>query len=93
MLTRIVGAQEAEDLTQAVFANAAKALPSFRSDADTSPWLHRTAANVASDWLRSRARNEAKLTIALPDASDDEARTAAIGAVEVDRRPTIIRRN
>jgi RNA polymerase sigma-70 factor (ECF subfamily) len=88
MLARIVGPQDAEDLTQAVFANAAKALPSFRSDAEPSTWLHRIAANVASDWLRSRARNEAKLTVALPDASDDEAHTAAIGAAEVDRRPT-----
>jgi RNA polymerase sigma-70 factor (ECF subfamily) len=88
MLERIVGPQDADDLTQVVFANAAKALPTFRGDAEASTWLHRIAANVASDWLRSRATREAKLTVPLPDAADDETRTAAIEAAEVDRRPT-----
>jgi DNA-directed RNA polymerase specialized sigma24 family protein len=36
LLARIVGPQEAEDLAQAVFAKAAKALPAFRSQAQTS---------------------------------------------------------
>ena len=54
VLARIVGPQEAEDLTQTVFAKAAKALPRFRGDAETSTWLYRIAANVASDWLRGR---------------------------------------
>jgi len=88
MLARIVGAQDAEDLTQAVFAKAAAALPTFRGDAESATWLHRIAANVASDWLRSRTTREARRTVPLPDAMDDEARTAAIGAAEVDRRPT-----
>jgi RNA polymerase sigma-70 factor (ECF subfamily) len=88
MLARIAGPQDAEDLTQAVFANAAKALPTFRGDAEVSTWLHRIAANVASDWLRSRPTREAKLTVPLPDAADDEARTAAIEAAEADRKPT-----
>src|SRR5689334_533245 len=85
MLSRIVDPQDAEDLTQTVFANAAKALPTFRGDAEASTWLHRIAANVASDWLRSRATKEAKLTIPLPDAADDETPTAAIEAAEVNR--------
>jgi RNA polymerase sigma-70 factor (ECF subfamily) len=88
MLARIVGPQDAEDLTQAVFANAAKALPTFRGDAEASTWLHRIAANVASDWLRSRRTQEARLTVPLPDAADDEMRTAAIEAAKVDRQPT-----
>jgi RNA polymerase sigma-70 factor (ECF subfamily) len=60
-------------------------LPTFRGDAEASTWLHRIAANVASDWLRSRATKEAKLTIPLPDAADDETPTAAIEAAEVNR--------
>jgi RNA polymerase sigma-70 factor (ECF subfamily) len=83
-LARIVGPQDCEDLTQIVFAKAAKALPTFRGDAETSTWLHRIAANVASDWLRSRSVHEAKLTVHLPDASEDEAHNAAIGAAEGD---------
>jgi RNA polymerase sigma-70 factor (ECF subfamily) len=83
----MVGPQEAEDLTQAVFAKAARALPTFRGDAEISTWLHRIAANVASDWLRSRSTHDAKLTVPLPD-SDNDARTAAIGTADVDSRPS-----
>jgi RNA polymerase sigma-70 factor (ECF subfamily) len=84
LLARVVGPQEAEDLTQTVFAQAAKALPTFRGDAETSTWLYRVATNVASDWLRSRSTHEAKLTVPLADASDDDMRAAAIRSADVD---------
>ena len=71
LLVRIVGPQDAEDLAQLVFAKAAKALPSFRGDAQTSTWLYRIAANVASDWLRGRPAHEAKVTVPLADAGDE----------------------
>ncbi len=67
LLGRVVGPQEAEDLTQIVFAKAARALPQFRGDAKASTWLYRIAANIASDWLRSRSAREAKLTVHLPE--------------------------
>jgi RNA polymerase sigma-70 factor (ECF subfamily) len=76
VLARLVGPQDAEDLTQAVFAKAAKALPTFRGDADASTWLHRIAANVASDWLHSRY--EAKLTVPLVSQSEDDTSTARV---------------
>jgi RNA polymerase sigma-70 factor (ECF subfamily) len=87
LLARVVGPQEAEDLTQIVFAKAAKALSTFRGDAETSTWLHRIAANVASDWLRSRSTHEAKLTVPLADASDDDMRAAAMGSAD-DSHPS-----
>lgn len=88
VLARLVGPQDAEDLTQTVFAKAAKALPAFRGEAETSTWLHRIAANVASDWLRSRSAHESKLTVPLPDPSDDDRRAAAVGPAEVDHDPS-----
>jgi RNA polymerase sigma-70 factor, ECF subfamily len=84
LLARLAGPQEAEDLTQTVFATAAKGLPTFRRDAETSTWLYRIAANVASDWLRSRSTHEAKLTVPLADASDG-MRITVIGS---DSRPS-----
>lgn len=72
-LARIVGTQDAEDLAQIVFAKAAGALPTFRGDAQTSTWLYRIAANVASDWLRGRSALEAKRTVRLPLAFEDGA--------------------
>ena len=88
LLARVVGPQEAEDLTQTVFAKAAKALPTFRGDAETSTWLYRVATNVASDWLRSRSMHETKLTVPLPDASEDDMRAVVIGSALVDSHPS-----
>ena len=73
LLGRIAGTQDAEDLTQIVFAKAAKALPQFRGDAHASTWLHRIAVSVASDWLRSRTAREAKLTVSLPEIPPGDA--------------------
>ena len=87
LLARMVGPQEAEDLAQAVFAKAAKALPTFRSKAQTSTWLYRIAVNVAADWLRSRSTQEAKVTVPLPDSPDEDMRTVATGA-NIDGQPT-----
>jgi RNA polymerase sigma-70 factor (ECF subfamily) len=84
LLARLVGPQEAEDLTQAVFAKAAKALPHFHGEAQTSTWLYRIAVNAASDWLRSRSMQEANLTVLLPDGSDEDMRPATIGSPDVD---------
>jgi RNA polymerase sigma-70 factor (ECF subfamily) len=88
LLARMVGPQDAEDLTQAVFAKAAAALPSFRGEAEPWTWLYRIATNIASDWLRSRSTHEAKLTVPLADGSDEDMRAAAIGVAEVDGRPS-----
>src|SRR5689334_12238517 len=88
MLARMVGRQDAEDLTQTVFAKAAQALPAFRGEAQASTWLYRIAANVASDWLRSRARREISLKVSLPGALNDDAPPAALGAAEMDEQPS-----
>jgi RNA polymerase sigma-70 factor (ECF subfamily) len=76
LLVRIVGPQEAEDLTQVVFAKAAEALPGFRGQAQPSTWLYRIAANVGSDWLRSRAAQQAKVTVGLSGAEDRDTTEA-----------------
>jgi RNA polymerase sigma-70 factor (ECF subfamily) len=84
LLGRIAGLQDAEDLTQIVFAKAAGALPRFRGDARASTWLYRIAANVASDWLRGRAAREAKLTVHLPEVPDGETGQASASVAVVD---------
>ena len=43
-------------------------------------WLHRLAVNVALDWLRGRLAHEAKLTVPLPDLSDEETSGALTDA-------------
>ena len=83
-----MGPQDCEDLTQAVFEKAAKGLPSFRGDAEISTWLHRIAANVASDWLRSRSVQEAKVTTHFPADSEVEAQSPAIAVADLDVYPS-----
>src|SRR5664279_6620687 len=72
LLNRMVGPQDAEDLTQVTFAKAAQALPTFRGESEVSTWLHCLAVNVALDWLRSRPAHEAKLTAPLPEHSTED---------------------
>ena len=52
-LTRLVGENEAEDLTQEVFVKVARALENFRGESTLSTWLYRIATNAAMDRLRS----------------------------------------
>lgn len=51
-LTRLVGAKEAEDLTQEVFLKVSKALSEFRNDAQLSTWIYKIATNTAIDRIR-----------------------------------------
>ncbi|HWR58317.1 MAG TPA: sigma-70 family RNA polymerase sigma factor [Thermodesulfovibrionales bacterium] len=52
-LKRLVGEQDAEDLTQEVFVNISRSLDTFRGEAKLSTWIYRIATNVARDRLRS----------------------------------------
>jgi RNA polymerase sigma-70 factor (ECF subfamily) len=87
LLGRMVGPQEADDLTQIVFAKAAKALPQFRGDAQISTWLYRIVANIASDWLRSRSAREAKLTVHLPEVLDGATSQGNVAALDIQSSP------
>lgn len=74
-LTRMVGADEAEDLTQEVFMRVGQALKSFRGESAPATWIYRIAGNVAIDKLRHSAAHPAddsKLPIEDIAASEEE---------------------
>jgi len=52
-LARMVGEDEAEDLTQEVFVKVHRALGGFKGDSKLSTWIYRIATNAALDKLRS----------------------------------------
>jgi RNA polymerase sigma-70 factor (ECF subfamily) len=57
LIARIVGAQDAEELTQDVFLRAFRGLEKFRGDAQLSTWMYRLAVNAAlSHATRAQAR-------------------------------------
>lgn len=52
-MTRMVGENEAEDLTQDTFVKISLALKTFKGEASLSTWIYRIATNTALDRLRS----------------------------------------
>ena len=52
-LIRLVGDQEAEDVTQVVFEKISRKLNSFNNKSKLSTWLYRIATNAGLDKLRS----------------------------------------
>jgi len=60
-MARMVGENEAEDLTQEVFIKIGSALEIFRGEASLSTWIYRIATNSARDKLRSPSFQRATL--------------------------------
>jgi RNA polymerase sigma-70 factor (ECF subfamily) len=59
LIARIVGAQDAEELTQDVFLRAFRGLEKFRGEAQLSTWMYRLAVNAAlSHATRAQARSK-----------------------------------
>lgn len=80
-LARLVGEQEADDLTQEVLLKVSKALEDFRGDAQISTWIYRIATNAALDRLRSRSYQDGTKTISL----DDDETTGKAVSIEFIR--------
>lgn len=55
-LARLVGENEAEDLTQEVFVKVGRGLKDFRGESTLSTWIYRIATHAAIDWLRRPAQ-------------------------------------
>ena len=73
-LIRLVGAEEAEDLTQEVFVKVHQSLKTFRGDAQLSTWLYRIATNAAIDKTRSAAYRQGAQTGSLNESPETQGR-------------------
>jgi len=62
---RIVGKNDAEDLTQEVFLKINKGLQEFQGRSSLSTWVYRIATNAALDKMKSRSSREARETVTL----------------------------
>ncbi|MHC4346436.1 MAG: RNA polymerase sigma factor, partial [Planctomycetota bacterium] len=54
-LKRMVGEDEAEDLTQEVFVKVSDGLKDFKGESRLYTWIYRIATNAALDRLKSRS--------------------------------------
>lgn len=59
VVLRIVGADDADDVTQDVFINVFKKMHTFRFDSSFTTWVHRLAVNDALQHLRRSVRQSA----------------------------------
>jgi len=71
-LIRLVGEQEAEDLTQEVFVKVNRALQNFRGESQLSTWLYRIATNTALDRIDSPSYQRAIQAQLAQDAIGDD---------------------
>jgi RNA polymerase sigma-70 factor, ECF subfamily len=90
----LVGADEADDVTQDTFIRAWRALPAFRGDSSARTWLLSIARRACADTVRKNVRRrrlaarieQQSATAASPGAIDDASGTQAVSAL-VDGLP------
>lgn len=66
-LSRLVGANDAEDLTQETFIRVGQGLSTFTNRSSLATWIYRIATNAATDRLRSKAYKQETATIYVAD--------------------------
>ena len=71
-LVRLVGEQEAEDLTQEVFVKISQALENFRGESQLSTWLYRIATNAAIDKMRTASFRQIRVHGSLDDIDETD---------------------
>lgn len=69
LMFRMVGAEDADDLTQQVFVRVLQTIGQFRGQSALSTWLYRLATNEALQFLRRNARR-ATQALAVEPADD-----------------------
>jgi RNA polymerase sigma-70 factor (ECF subfamily) len=85
-LERMVGKNDAEDVTQEVFLKIDKGLPNFQGQSSLSTWVYRIATNAAVDRMKSRSYGEGKETVALEEISrEPEDRGAEAASLSAER--------
>jgi len=94
----MAGEASADDLAQDTFLRAARALPSFRGDAQLRTWVLAIARRACMDELRSRYRRERRdrelAAIAAPAAAqhvgDGVATTQLLAQLDPERRMAFV---
>jgi RNA polymerase sigma-70 factor (ECF subfamily) len=90
-LNRLIGADEAEDVAQDVFAKIGQALPEFRNESQLSTWIYRIATNAAVDRVRSAAYRAGARGVPIGGAGEGDAPGHEIPAPACSAEHQVIR--
>jgi RNA polymerase sigma-70 factor (ECF subfamily) len=87
-LTRLIGADEAEDAAQEAFAKISRALPQFRNESQLATWVYRIATNTAMDRVRSPGYRARVRSVPIGESGESEPAGAEIasGACSAERQ-------
>jgi RNA polymerase sigma-70 factor (ECF subfamily) len=83
-LRRMVGEDQAEDLTQEVFMKVDRGLKEFKGESKLSTWIYRIATNTALDKLRSQPFQENSQKVTLTEAGGQSQ--AEDGGISVEEK-------
>jgi RNA polymerase sigma-70 factor (ECF subfamily) len=101
LMVRMVGLQEAADLTQQVFLQVFRKIGQFSGRAQVGTWIYRLAANEALQHLRRAKRSRVQVLQHEPEdqrsnpggnIDDKEVMEAALASLELDLRATFLLR-
>ncbi|MFQ5652691.1 MAG: RNA polymerase sigma factor [bacterium] len=88
-LARLVGEDEAEDLTQEVFVKVNQSLKGFRGESRLSTWIYRIATNAALDRLRSASFRRTRQSRSFDGASAQDKTAIEDKDVWRDEKPLL----
>lgn len=84
-LSRMVGEDEAEDLTQEVFTRVSQSLNSFQGNSRLSTWIYKIATNAALDKLKSASYRQARKNQLTIDSIEESTKAGNIWTGEKTR--------
>jgi RNA polymerase sigma-70 factor (ECF subfamily) len=91
-LLRLIGEQDAEDMTQVVFAKVSRGLASFKGQSKLSTWVYRIATNTAIDKLRSPTHSHPSGQTSLEDSAGVATNTPIITQADTPTDQKVIRK-
>ncbi len=91
-LSRMMGPEEAEDVTQEVFEKVNRSLDGFRGQSKLSTWIYRIATNTAIDKLRSASFKQSVNQAALEVSEGTKARNTSSGQAQTSVDQEFIRK-
>jgi len=91
-LSRLIGRQEVEDITQEVFEKASRGLKNFKGESKLSTWLYRIATNTAIDRMRSPSFRRSSEHTSLDETTGTEDRDVWSGHTKTRTDQTVIRK-